>query len=119
MVQYIIKADFPTPKALCQLYIVWLVIAITAADDDDFFKYCDDDDDEPPHPNIPCEHNCTFSNVNYLVKDFWISAVKPVSAKRGWCKRIQNVFLSLYYWLHEYHNTDWAGAPVVAAGKRL
>ena len=66
MVQYIIKANVPTLEALCQLSIVWLVIAITAADGDDFDDYCedDDDDDEPPHTNIPCGHNCTFSKFN-------------------------------------------------------
>ena len=94
-----IKANVPTLEALCQLSIVWLVIiAITAADDNDFFKYCedDDDDDEPPHTNIPCGHNCTFIKFNNWVKDFRISAAKPVSVKRSWGKRIQNFLLCLF-----------------------
>ena len=66
IVHYNIKANVPTLEALCQLSIVWLVIAITAADDNDFFKYCEDDDyeEEPPHTNILCRHDCTFSKVN-------------------------------------------------------
>ena len=38
-----------------------------------------------------CEPNCTFCTVNNRVKDFRISAVVSVQAKRDSCKRIQNI----------------------------